>query len=146
MAETFKETNVNTDEETTQPTDANRESQNLEHSKTAENPEVDKLKIEFYKALKEFEGTDPTKRYQIPKQKRSRKLASIITTVNQEILPEYLKYNVTNFELHNTIYAAAFATVRLSEARMDRQIDINKLNHTQNNTNSTMGKKAPETN
>jgi len=104
LAETFKETNVNTDEETTQPTDANRESQNLEHSKTAENPEVDKLKIEFYKALKEFEGTDPTKRYQIPKQKRSRKLASIITTVNQEILPEYLKYNVTNFlELHNTI-------------------------------------------
>jgi len=82
----------------------------------------------------------------MPKQKFSRKLATIITTVNQEILPEYLKYNVTNFELHNTIYAAAFATVRLSEARMDRQIDINKLNHTQNNTNSTMGKKAPETN
>ena len=67
MAETFKETNVNTDEETTQPTDANRENQSLENPQTAENPELDKIKIEFYKALKEFEGTDPTIRYQIPK-------------------------------------------------------------------------------
>jgi len=46
---------VNTDEETTQHTDANRESQRLENSLTAENPELDKIKIEFYKALKEFE-------------------------------------------------------------------------------------------
>ena len=67
MAETFKETNVNTDEETTQPTDANRESRSLENPQIAENPELDKIKIEFYKALKEFEGTDPTIRYQIPK-------------------------------------------------------------------------------
>jgi len=67
------------------------------------------------KALKEFGETDPTMRYQIPKQKCSRKLATIITTVNQEILPDYLKYNDTSFlELHNTIYAAAVATVRLS--------------------------------
>ena len=83
LAENFKETNVTTDEETTQPTDANRESRSLENQQTAGNPELDKIKIEFYKALKEFEGTDPTIRYQIPKQKRSRKLATIITTVNQ---------------------------------------------------------------
>ena len=51
MAETFKETNVNTDAETTQPTDANRESQSLETPQAAENPELDKIKIEFYKAL-----------------------------------------------------------------------------------------------
>ena len=58
--------------------------------------------------------------YQILKQKCSRKLATIITTVNQEILPEYLKHNVTSFlELHNTIYVAAVATVRLSEVRID---------------------------
>ena len=92
MAETFKETNVNSEEETTKPTDENRESRSLGNTQTAENPELDKIKIEFYKAVKEFEGKDPTIRYQIPKQKCSRKLATIITTVNQEILPEYLKY------------------------------------------------------
>jgi len=115
---------VNTDEETTQPTDANRESRSLENPQTAVNPELDKIKIEFYKALKESEGTDPTIRYQIPKRKCPKKLVTIITTVNKEILSEYLKYNVTNFlELQNTIYAAAVATVRLSGARMDKQID-----------------------
>ena len=135
MAETFKETNVNTDEETTQPTDANRESQSLENPQTAENPELDKIKIEFYKALKEFEGTDPIIRYQIPKQKCSRKLATIINTLNQEILPEYLKTNVTNFlELHNITYAAAVATVRSSGARMGRQIGRKEVNHIQNKT------------
>ena len=54
MAETFKETNVNTDEETTQPTEANREIRSLENPQTAENPELDRIKIEFYKTLKEF--------------------------------------------------------------------------------------------
>jgi phage terminase small subunit len=49
--------------------------------------------------------------------------------VNQEILPEYFKHNVTNFlELHSTIYAAAVATVRMSGASIDRK----KLNHIQN--------------
>jgi hypothetical protein len=94
----------------------------LENPQTAENPELDKIKIEFYKALKKFEGTDPTIRYQIPKQKCSRKLATIITTKNQEILPEYLKNNVTNFlELHNTIYTAAVATVRMLGVRIERK-------------------------
>jgi hypothetical protein len=46
-----------------------------------DNPELDKIEIEFHKALQEFEGTDPTIRYQIPKQKCSRKLATIITTI-----------------------------------------------------------------
>jgi hypothetical protein len=88
---------------------------------------VDKIKIEFYKTLKEFEGTDPTTRYKIPKQKCSRKLASIITTVNQE----YLKHNVTSFlELHNAIYAAAVATVKMRGARKEGK----KLNHIQNKT------------
>ena len=123
MAENFKEANVNSEEETTQPTDENEQkedSRRLEHPPAAENPELDKIKIEFYKALNKFEGTDPTMGYQIPKQKCSRKLATIITTVNQEILPEYLKHNVTSFlELHNTIYAAAVATVRLLGARID---------------------------
>jgi copper(I)-binding protein len=80
-----------------------------------ENPELEKIKIEFHKALKEFEGTDPAIRLQMPKQKCSRKLATIITATNQEILPEYMKSNFTNFpELHNTIYAAAVATMRMS--------------------------------
>jgi len=91
VAETLKETNENTEEGTTQPTDENRESRSLENTQTAENPELDKIKIEFHKELKEFEGTDPKIRFQIPKQKCSRKLATVITTVNQEILPEYLK-------------------------------------------------------
>jgi hypothetical protein len=35
--------------------------------------------------------------------------------INQEILPGYMKNNVTNFlELHNTIYAAAVAAVKMS--------------------------------
>jgi hypothetical protein len=94
VAETLKATNINTEEEITQPSDENEqkeESRRLDNAQTAENPELDRIKIEFYKALKEFEGTDPTIRYQIPKQKCSRKLATIITTINQEILPEYLK-------------------------------------------------------
>jgi len=78
--------------------------------------------MEFYKALKEFEGTDPTVRYQIPKQKCSRKLATIITTRNKEIFSEYLKNNVTNFfELHNTISAAAVATVRMSGGQVRKK-------------------------
>jgi len=87
--------------------------------------------MEFYKAVKEFEGTDPAMRYQIPKQKCSRKLATIITTVNQEILPEYLKHNVTSFlELRNTIYAAAVTTVSLSGARIDgKKLNNIKMNH-----------------
>jgi len=126
VAETFKETNVNTQEEITQSTDNKEESRSLESPLTVENLEMDKIKVEFYKALKESEGTDPTTQYQIPKQKCSRKLATIITAVNQEIFPEYLKHNVTNFlELHDTIYAAAVATVRLSGARLDRK----QLNH-----------------
>jgi hypothetical protein len=80
-----------------------------------ENPQLDKIKIEFHKALKEFEGTDQAIRLQMPKQKCSRKLATIITAINQEVLPEYMKNNVTNFlELHNTIYTAAVATMRMS--------------------------------
>jgi hypothetical protein len=63
VAKTFKVTNVNTEEETTQPIDENEqkeESRSLENPQTAENPELDKIKTEFYKALKESEGTDPT--------------------------------------------------------------------------------------
>jgi hypothetical protein len=83
-----------------------------------ENSELDKIKIEFQKQLKEFEGTDPAIRLQISKQKCSRKLATIVTAINQEILPEYMKNNVINFlELHNTFYAAAVATVRMSGVR-----------------------------
>jgi outer membrane murein-binding lipoprotein Lpp len=67
----------------------------------------------------------------IPKQKCSRKLAAIITTINQEILLEYLKNNVTNFiELLSTVYAAAVATLRMSGARIERK----KMNHLQNKT------------
>jgi hypothetical protein len=111
------EENINTDEETAKPLSENeqKEEQSLETRQTEENPELDKIKIEFHKALKEFEGTDPAIRLQTPKQKCSRKLATIITAINQEILPEYMKNNVTNFpELHNTIYTAAVATVRMS--------------------------------
>ena len=132
MAETLKEANVNSEKEITQPADKieqKEDSQRLEHPPTAENPELDKIKIEFYKVLKEFEGTDPTMRYHIPKHKCSRKLAAIITTINQEILPDYLKHNVASFhELCNTIYTAAVATVRYSGPRIDRK----KLNHIQN--------------
>jgi hypothetical protein len=86
VAETFKVTNVNTVEETIQPIDENErteESRSLKNPQTTENPELDKLKTEFYKALKEFEGLDRTIRYQIPKQKCSRKLATIITSRNK---------------------------------------------------------------
>jgi hypothetical protein len=131
VAETFKNANVNTEEEITQSTDEKEESRSLESSHTVENLELGKIKIEFYKALKEFEGTDPNTRYQVPKQKCSRRLATIIAAVNREILPEYLKHNVTNFlELHDTIYGAAVATARLSGARIDRK----QLNHIQNKT------------
>jgi len=71
VAETFKEANVNSEKETTKPTDEveqKEDSRRLEHTMSAENPELDKIKLELYKALKEFEGTDPTMRYQIPKQ------------------------------------------------------------------------------
>jgi hypothetical protein len=82
---------------------------------------MDKIKIEFYKALKEFEGTDTNTRYQVPKQKCYRRLATIIAAVNREILPECLKHNVTNFVvLHDTVCSAAVATVRLSGGQ-DRQ-------------------------
>jgi hypothetical protein len=134
VAETLRETtvkendqdseeNINTDEETTQPIGENeqKERQSLESRQTVENPEVDKIKIEFHKALREFEGTDPAIRLQIPKQKCSRKLATIITAMNQEILPEYMKNRVTNFlELHNTIYEAAFATVTMSGGKIKK--------------------------
>ena len=116
VAEIFQEANVNAQEETTQPTNENEQkedSRRLEHPPTAETPELDKIKMEFYKALKEFEGTDPTIQCQIPKQKCSRKLATIITTVNQEILLEHLKHVTSFLELHNTIYATAVATVKL---------------------------------
>jgi hypothetical protein len=71
VAETLKETtvkendqdseeNINTDTETTQPISENeqKEMQSLEGRQTVENPELDKIKIEFHKALKESEGTD----------------------------------------------------------------------------------------
>jgi hypothetical protein len=61
VAETFKETNVNTEKEITQYTDNKKESRSLECPQKVENPELDKIKIEFYKALKEFEETNPTK-------------------------------------------------------------------------------------
>ena len=97
-----------------------KKSRSLEQPPTVENPELDKEKIEFYKALKELEGTDRTVKYQVPKQKSSRKVSTIITTVNQEIYVEYLKHNVTSSnELHNTIYASAVATVNLSGARIN---------------------------
>ena len=76
MAENFKEANVNSEEETTQPTDENEQKEDnrrLEHPPAAKKPELDKIKIEFDKELKEFEGTDPNMRYHIPKQKCSRK-------------------------------------------------------------------------
>jgi len=58
-------------------------------------------------------------RYQIPKQKCSRKLAKITVTVNHKKLSEYLKHNVTSFlELNSTIYVAADATV-MSGVRMN---------------------------
>ena len=77
-------------------------------------------KTEFYKALKQLEGTERTVKYQIPKQKCSRKVSTIITTVSQEIYLEYLKHNVTSsIELRNTIYAAAVATANLSVPRID---------------------------
>jgi hypothetical protein len=139
VAETLKETpvkendqdseeNINTDEETTKHIGENeqKEEQSLESRQTEENPELDKIKIEFHKALKEFEGTDPAIRLQIPKQKCSRKLATIITAINQEILPEYTK-NVTNFpELHNTIYAAAVATMRMSRGKIKNNSDYSQ--------------------
>ena len=70
VAVTFKETNGNAEGETAQPTDEKEqreESRNLENPQIAENLELDKVKIEFYKALKEFEGTYPKIRCQIPK-------------------------------------------------------------------------------
>jgi hypothetical protein len=82
VAETLKETTVNendqdseeyinTDKEITQPISENeqKEKQSLESQQTVENPELDKIKIEFHKALKEFEGTDPAIRLQILEQK-----------------------------------------------------------------------------
>jgi hypothetical protein len=82
VAETLKETNVNTEKKITQSIDRKEESRSLESAWTVENPELDKIKVEFYKALKESEGSDLTTRYQIRKQKCSRKLATIITAVN----------------------------------------------------------------
>jgi hypothetical protein len=70
VAKTFKATNVNMEEEITQSIDENEqkeESQSLENTQTAENQELDKIKTEFYKALKEFERRDPTIRYQVLK-------------------------------------------------------------------------------
>jgi hypothetical protein len=139
VTDILQATNRDTQKEVTQPINENEqkeeENQSLENpkenSQTAETPELDKIKIEFHEALKEFEGTDPTLRYQIPKQKCSRKLSTIITTINQEILPEYMKNIVTNFlELHNTIYVAAVATVRMSGG--GGEIRNKKLNHSQN--------------
>jgi hypothetical protein len=124
VAETLKATHVDTGEEITKPINENEykaENQSSDNSQTADNPELDKIKIEFHKALQEFEGRDPTIRYQIPIQKCSRKLATIITTINQEILQEHMKNNVTDFlELHNTIYAAAVATVRMLGGKIQR--------------------------
>ena len=97
------------------------------------------MKIEFHKALKELEGTDPTIRYQTPKQKCPRKIATSITTINPEILPEYMKNNVTNFlELHNTIYAAGVATVRMSGGKIRNK----QLNYSQNKNKPNHGKEG----
>jgi murein L,D-transpeptidase YcbB/YkuD len=139
VAETLKETtvkendqdseeNINTDEETTQPISENeqREKQSLQSRHTVENPELDKIKIEFHKALKEFEGTDPAIRLQIPKQKCSRKLATIITAINQKILPKYMKNKVTNFPELHIIYAAAVATVRMSGGKIKNNPDYSQ--------------------
>jgi len=63
VAENFKEANVNSEEKTTYPTNEIEQkegSRRLEHPPTAENSELIKIKIEIYKELKEFEGTDPT--------------------------------------------------------------------------------------
>ena len=61
VAEIVKKANVIAEEETTQPIDKNEQkedSRSLEHQFTAQNTELDKVKIEFYKALKEFEGPE----------------------------------------------------------------------------------------
>jgi hypothetical protein len=67
-------TNGDTQENVTKPINENEqkeeENQSLEspqeNSQTAENPELDKIKIRFHQVLKEFEGTDPTITHQIP--------------------------------------------------------------------------------
>jgi len=74
VTETFKEANVKAEEKQHNlPTKIKKkeDSRRLEHPPTAESPELDKIKIEFYKALKEFEGTDPIIPCQIPKQECS---------------------------------------------------------------------------
>jgi len=71
VAENLKEANVNSEKETAQLIDEieqKEHSRELEHPPTVENPELAKIKIKFYKALKDIEGTDQTTRYQIPKQ------------------------------------------------------------------------------
>jgi hypothetical protein len=46
---------------------------------------------------------------------------------NKEILPEYMKNNVTNFlELHVIIYAAAVATMRMSGGKIKNNPDYSQ--------------------
>jgi hypothetical protein len=67
MANTLQATNGDTEEEVTQPIKENEQKEEnqcletpQENSQAAENTELDKIKIQFHKALKEFEGTNPT--------------------------------------------------------------------------------------
>jgi len=80
VAENIKEANVIAEEETTQPIDENEQkedSRSLEHQLTAENPELDKIKIEFYKTLKEIEGS---KNCVISRQTRSKQCSHYANT------------------------------------------------------------------
>lgn len=80
-----------------------------------ENETTRDLRMEFTRALLEFEGTNPLVRPSIPRQNSSRRLAIAAELMNNMILPNYLEQHASTFdELHTAIYAAAVAIVRLT--------------------------------
>lgn len=69
------------------------------------------IRTAFLTALTNYDGTDPSTRYSLPKLNNSKKLALITQFLNKEILPPYFEENNTFEAIHLAVYAAATATV-----------------------------------
>lgn len=79
---------------------------------------VNKIRDEFFRALSEFDGSDPTCRPSIPKQNSSKKLAIITNILDTEILSNYLEDQSAFEDIHNAVYAAAVAATRINGFKM----------------------------
>ncbi|CAG4968898.1 unnamed protein product [Colias eurytheme] len=72
----------------------------------------------FNTALKYFLQLEPTKRQYIPKQKTSKKLASIVNYINTKILPIHIKSDTTYDTFQTILYSAAWTAAKLNGSKI----------------------------